>query len=329
MIQSTSLFGPFQAELCHALSAGIAIVLGGIGSGLGQGIAGFGALQAISRQKAGTDHVIRTMVLGLALIETGVILSLVISLMVLFGGIETITPAIGLAELGMGFAIGLSALAVSIASAFAVKAACQAIARQPFFVQKIVTLMLLAQSIIGAPAVFAFIIALLIKMKLGPNLEIAEGIKFLAAGLTIGIGSIGPSAGQGIFSYSSCNAAGLNRETFGKLLTFSLLSQAVIQTPMIFCLVIAMTTIFKPIAAITSPFIAAVTFFSPAFAISVGSLGTAIAIGYAASKTSRYVVQDPENYPIFIRSSLLAQAIIESAAIYALIVSLVLMTKKL
>jgi F0F1-type ATP synthase membrane subunit c/vacuolar-type H+-ATPase subunit K len=145
----------------------------------------------------------------------------------------------------------------------------------------------------------------------------------------MGVGAIGPSVGQAIFSNSSCTAAGLNKDSFGKLLTFSLLSQAVIQTPIIFCLVIAITIIFKPVTAILTPFIASVAFFSPAFAISVGSIGPAIGIGYAASKTSRHVALDAKNYPLFVRSSLLAQAIIESAAIYALIVALVLMTKSL
>jgi len=316
-------------QLLHVLSAGIAIVLGGIGSGLGQGIAGYGALNAIARQTSSTGPIIRTMILGLALIESGVILSLVVTLTLLFGGMPTITTAIGLAELGMGFAIGISAFAVSIASSYAVTAACESIARQPFFSQKIITLMILAQSIMSAPVVFALIVALLIKLKIVAALSMADGIKYLAAGLTIGVGSIGPSIGQGIFSFASCQAAGLNKRSFNKLLTFSLLSQAVIQTPVIFCLVIAIVTIFKPIAAATAPIIAIANFFSPSFAISIGSLGTAIAIGYAASKSCKPIVLDPENYPLYLRTSLLAQAIIESAAIYALIVSLALMTKSL
>lgn len=322
-------------ELLHTAAVGIAIVLGGIGSGIGQGIAGLGALHAMSRQTTGNDHVIRTMILGLALIESGVILALVISLMMLFGPAQQLTMGIGLAELGMGCAIGISALAISIASSFAVKAACESIARQPFFYQKIVTLMLLAQSIISAPGVFAFIIALLIKINITPTISVLEGIKYLAAGLTVGVGSIGPSIGQAIFAQSSCSAAGRNQSAYGKLLTFSLLSQAVIQTPLIFCLIIGIMTIFKSVATIAATageyatLITAVTFFSPGFAISVGSLGTAIAIGYAASKTSYYVVTDEKNYPLFVRTSLLAQAIIESAAIYALIVSLILMTKSI
>lgn len=316
-------------QLLHALSGGIAILLGGFGSGLGQGIAGFGAIQAISRQSLSTDSIIRTLILGLALIETGVILSLVITLMLLFGGTGQITMGIGLAELGMGIAIGISSAAISISASFAVKAACQSIARQPFFTQKIMTLMLLSQSIISAPGIFAFIIALLIKTKISPDTTVVEGVKLLAAGSVIGFGSIGPSIGQGIFSYASCGTVGLNRETFAKLLTFSLLSQAVIQTPAIFCLVISITTIFKPIAASTAPIIAAITFFSPAFAITFGSVGTAIAQGFSAAKTCKSVVLDEENYPLFLRTSLLAQAIIESAAIFSLIVALVLMTKAL
>jgi F0F1-type ATP synthase membrane subunit c/vacuolar-type H+-ATPase subunit K len=314
-------------QILHAFSVGVAIVLGGLGGGIGQGIAGFGSLKAMYRQPTASDKILRTMILGLALIETGAILALVIIFMILFGGLKEITLGAGLAELGMGLAIGLSAAAISIASSFAVKSACESIARQPFFTQKIMTLMLLSQSIIGAPGVFAFIVALLIKMQISSTTTVVDGIKFLAAGVTIGVGSIGPSIGQGIFSTSSCKASGINKEAFSQILTFSLLSQAVIQTPIIFCLVISLTTIFKQISQSTMPFIAGVTFFSPAFAISIGSMGTAIAIGFAASKMTNAVALDTKNYPLFVRASLLAQAIIESAAIYALIVALVLMTK--
>jgi F0F1-type ATP synthase membrane subunit c/vacuolar-type H+-ATPase subunit K len=316
-------------QLLHTFAVGIAIVLGGIGSGLGQGIAGFGALQAMARQSTGNDHILRTMILGLALIESGVILALVITFMLLFGGTPVITLPAGLCELGMGCAIGLAAAAVSIASSFAVKAACMSIARQPFFHQKIVTLMLLSQSITSAPGVFAFVIALLIKVKITDTTNLIDGIKMLAAGLTVGIGSIGPSIGQGIFSQSSCTSVGLKKESFGKLLTFSLLSQAVIQTPLIFCLIIAILLIFKTAAAATPTFIAVVSFFSPAFAISIGTLGSAVALGHAASKTTQYISMDEKNYPLLVRTSLLAQAIIESAAIYALIVALILVTKSL
>ena len=314
--------------LLNSLAAVIAIVLSGIGSGIGQGIAGSGAIQAMFRQTKGTSHIIRAMILGLALVESGVILALVITLITLFGGPQALTIGTGLAKMGMGLAIGFSALAISIASSFAVKSICISISRQPFFAQKILTLMLLSQSIIEAPAVFAFIIALLIKVNITSSLSTFEGIKFLAAGIAIAIGAIGPSIGQAIFANSSCKAVGLNKEIFGKLFSFALLCQAIIETPIIFNLVIAIIIIYKPIAA-SNPFSSSIIYLVAALTISIGSIGTAISTGYTASKSTIPIALNPDHYPLFIRVTLLAQAIIESAAIYALIIALILVTKTL
>ena len=318
----------FVPQFLHFFAAGIPIILSGIGTGIGQGIASVGALDAMTRQKEGTTAIFRTMILGLALIETGAILSLVITLMTLFGGPFLITTSIGIAELGLGLAIGISSLSVSIASSFTVKAACESIARQPLFATKISTLMLFAQSIIEAPVIFAFVIALLIKTHITQMLTMLEGVKLFSAGLAIGLGSIGPSIGQAIFTQSSCIAIGLNKKAFGKIFTFSLLSQAVVETPVIFCMLVSIALIFKPIH-LTTPLAYMVMFIAPALTVSIGSLGTSIATGYAASKSSRFIALKPEHYPMLLRTSLLGQAIMESSAIYALIIALTLMTKKL
>ena len=312
----------------HFASAAIAIILSGLGNGIGQGIAGLSAIQATSRQAVGRENIFRTMVLGLALIESGAILALVISLIILFGKPTELNIGNTLAELGMALAIGLSAISVSIASSFAVKAACESTSRQPFFSQKILTLMLLSQSIIEAPIVFAFIISMLIRNMSYNLISIAEGIKFLSAGLAIGIGTIGPSIGQAIFTYSAGKAAGLNRESFGKLFTFSVLSQAVIETPIIFCLIVSITLLYKPLTT-TNVIYPSIVMLVSALTISVGSMGTAIATGYSASKNNKSIALDPTHYPLFIRTSLLAQAIIESSAIYALIVTLIIMIKNI
>lgn len=315
-------------ELLHAFSATIAIVLSGLGSGIGQGIAGLGAINAMNRQGMGNESIMRAMILGLALTESGAILALVITLMTLFGGFQTVTLGIGLAELGAGIAIGMAAATVSIASSFAVYAACHSIARQPFFSQRILTLMLLVQSIIEAPAVFAFITALIIKANIYSGMSTLEGVRLLAAGLTVGVGAIGPSIGQAIFSYASCKAAGLNKESFGKLFTYTLFSQAIIETPVLFCMIVAMILIFKPLTS-ASVALTAIVYMVTAFTISAGSTGPAISTGYAASKSCIPVVLNSKHYPLFMRTTLLAQAIIESSVIYALIIALLLLTMAL
>ena len=311
----------------HFFAVFCAIGLAAIGSGIGQGIAGFGALSSLVRQRVGGNHIFRAMVLGLALIESGMILSLVVVLMLLFGGGSTeMTWGVGYAELGMGLAIGCAAAAVSVASSFAVKSACISIGRQPYSGQKILTLMLLIQSIIEAPVIFALLIALLIKTQITDTMSIYHGFTLLGAGLTIAIGSIGPSIGQALFAHSACSAIGLNAESQNKLLPFSLLSQAVIETPLIFSLVVAALLVYKPVSE-TMPFVSAIVALVVAFAVGVGTAGSAVASGYTAAKSAKSVALDPDNYTTFLRATLLGQAIIESAAIYALIVGLILVTR--
>lgn len=313
-------------EFLHYFSAIIALSLGGIGGGIGQGIAGLSVIQSLTRQPTGNDSEFKAMVIGLALIESGIILALVITLMLLFREKKELTLAIGLSELGIGLAIGCAAAAISIASSFIVKASCHSIARQPFFAQKIITVMLLVQSIIEAPLIFAFIVSLLIRGQLSHTTTIFHGLKNLAAGLTIGLGSIGPSIGQAIFGYAACTSIGLNKNAYNKIFPFTLLSQVVIETPMIFCLLIAFIIIYTPIS-ITESILQSAALVTAACTIGLGALGTSIGIGYASAKSCYQIAYDPTNYPLIIRTTLLIEAFIESAVIYAMIVAFLLVLK--
>ena len=64
--------------------AGIAVGIGTIGPGLGQGRAVSAALDAIARQPDASDSITRTLLIGLAMIESLTIYTLVIALIILF-----------------------------------------------------------------------------------------------------------------------------------------------------------------------------------------------------------------------------------------------------
>lgn len=317
----------FTPELVHYLSIGITIAIGSIGAGIGQGIAAFGATGALTRQDEGNPQIFKTMVIGIAFLESGVILALVMTLLTLMGSFAIITWPIALAELGVSLLMGIAATAISIAGSFAVQSSCKSISRQPFFSQKILTLMLVGLSIIEAPAVFAFIVSLIIRNKLNVDMTIYEGIKYFAAGICMAIGCIGPSWGQSLFAYSSCKSVGLNKDAYPKIFTFSIINQAVIETSLIFCLLISILIIFSPLQA-DSLFNSSMAFLMAAITISLGSSGTAVGEGYVAARSCHQIALDPNNYSNLFRSTLLAQAFIESASIYALIVALSLLTKK-
>ena len=64
--------------------AGLSIAIGSIGTAFGQGRAVASALDAIARQPDASDRIIRTLLIGLAMIESLAIYCLVIALIVLF-----------------------------------------------------------------------------------------------------------------------------------------------------------------------------------------------------------------------------------------------------
>ncbi len=309
--------------LLHYIAAGIGISLGAIGAGIGLGIAGSGVQGAMTRQPTGNMQSFRAMIIGLALIESGAIIALVTTLMTLFGGVEGITWNIARAELGIGLAVGVAAAAISIASSSVVKATTQAIARQPFFAPKILTFMLISQSIIEAPAIFAFVVGMLIKTQLFPALDFYQSLKLFASGLVVAIGCIGPSIGQSLFAYAACTSIGVNKNAYNKIFPFSLLNEAIIETPMIFCVLFALLIMYTPLNPEIA-FYASLKAFVAALTVGIAALVSSTGMGYVASRSCYQIALEPSVYAILLRSNLLAVAFIESSMIYAVIIGIFL-----
>ena len=315
-----------SAELLHYFSVALPLFLSSIGVGIGQGYASFGALQAIIRQKEGKEQIFRAMIVGLALIESAAVIALVITMMSLFGKGFEITWPVAIAELGIGLSVGISTLVVGISSSFAVKNACLSIARHPFVSQKVITLMLLTQSLIEAAVVFAFIIALFIRARLGECNDIYTGVQLLSAGLAMGLGCVGPAIGQAVFSGEACKAVGLNIDAYSKILPYSLISEAAITTPMVFSLLISFLILFSPMSS-ESPVLVTVGFFLAGITMGSGGIGSASAAGIVSAKGVIQVARNPNNYSSLLRATVVAQSFVGSTLVYAFIVAMFLIVR--
>jgi len=312
-------------ELLHYLAASLGIILSALGSGIGIGIASSGVQDAITRQPTGSAAQLRAMFIGLALIESGPILALLFTLITLISGFrQTITWEIALAELGGSLAVGCATAAISVASSFVVHASTLAIARQPFFATKTLTFMLISQSIIEAPAIFAFIIAVVMRKYITPTIDMAESIKLFASGLVIALGCIGPSAGQAFLARSASTAIGTNKNAYNKIFSFSLLNEAIIETPMIFCVLLSFLIMYTPLPA-AAPMVAAIKMLLAAITLGVGAFGSSVGIGYVSSRSCNYIALDPEMSGLLSRTTLIAAAFIESIMIYAFVVAIFLL----
>ena len=300
----------------------LAIVLSALGVACGQGFGGFGALAGLERQHMGNEAGFRTLMIGLGITESGAILAFVAVILSIFDiSTSPMSMGVGIARFGSGFAVGLVAAVVGFSSSMAVKEACQAIYRQPLFAQKITTFMLITQSIIEAPVIFAFIIFLIVKNFVGEAISLELGLKLLSGSLVIALGCVGPTIGQGLFVKSACNAIGLNKCAYTKIFPFSLFSQAIIETPVIFSFIISFVLIFSSTSS-SSAFTSAITSLGAALSMGVGAIGVGISTGRVASRACHSIAEYPQNYNVILRNTLLTQAIIESSAIYALIVAL-------
>lgn len=312
----------------HYFSACLSIGLAVLGAGIGLGIAGFGTIQEMMRQPLAHSPCFRAMLIGLALIESGAIIALVMTIILLIGSYDVVTWPLALTELSAALAVGVSAAIIGLASSFVVRSATRAIAREPHFSQKITTLMLITQSIIEAPVMFAFIVSLIIRLNVSQTIDLAVSIKFLAIGASMALGCIGPSIGQSMLASSSCFTLGRFKESYPRLFPFTLLGQAMIETPIAFCLLFSFLLIYTPMPATPESSIAGIVipFVLAALLMGIASIGPGIGIGYITSKSILQVAQNPALYQTMVKVTLLACAFLEASLIYALIIGLFLIT---
>ncbi|MGI2335183.1 MAG: ATP synthase F0 subunit C [Dehalogenimonas sp.] len=73
-----------EAEAARLLAAGLAMGLGAIGPGIGIGILGMGAVQAVSRNPEARGQIFTNLLFSVALAEAVAIYALVVSIILIF-----------------------------------------------------------------------------------------------------------------------------------------------------------------------------------------------------------------------------------------------------
>jgi len=299
----------------------LSVALTSLGVGIGEGLASQAAIDAINRQPEAKSVITRTALIAMALIDTAAILGVILAAMLIFNQPATSMYA-HTAELGIAFAIGISGLVLGLTSSLPAQQTMLSLARQPFFSQQIFRFMLVTLSTIQTPIIFGFIIAILIKGQAAQVTTFTDSMRLIASGLCIGLGSIGPSIGLGIFTKTACQGVGINRNAYNKLFSFTLISEAIIETPIIFALIISLLLIFTNVPE--DNMFTALTMFASALCIGIGTIGAGIGSGKTASAACHNIARNPQQYSLLSATSMLAQGLIDTSAIYALIISLLL-----
>jgi ATP synthase F0 subunit c len=184
--------------------------------------------------------------------------------------------------------------------------------------------MLIGSAVCQTPAIFSMVVALILMfMKFSSAPLNPNWAALLGAGVCMGLASIGSGYGGGMAAGACCEGVARQPETVGNVTTTMLIGQAVAQTPSIFGLLIAFVLMFKTFPE-TSAISPAMALLAAGLCSGFGGIGPGIGNGMAAEGAVRWVARNVDHAGDLMRTMLVAQAVSQSTAIYAMVVSLVL-----
>lgn len=240
-------------EVAAYLGAGISVGLASISAGIGEGYAAGYATSSLMKQPKAADSLLKSMLVGQAVTETGAIFSLVVSLLLIFGGL--VTPAGGLfkaaALLAAGIAIGVGSIGPGFGSGYIGGQACKSIGRMPRENTSITASMLIGQALSQTSSIFALVVSLLLLYSTPDQPAdatmgqiIIKVCAYLGAGLAIGLGTIGPGTGIGLVGGNANDMMGRYPKQRALITRTMFLGAAVSESTAIYALVVSFLLMF-------------------------------------------------------------------------------------
>lgn len=311
-------------QLAANIGAGICIGLGAIGAAVGEGNTAAQANTAISRNAELSGDIFKTMLVGQAIAESAAIFALVVAMIMLFSNIAASSYVNAFAFIGAGICMGFGAIGSGVGSGYPSGAACLGIVRQPAMANKLTTNMLIGSAVCQTPSIFALVTAFILMFtdySAKPPEPLWAGL--LGAGLATGLAAIGSGIGGGLVAEASCKGIARQPRSSGPVTNIMLLGQAIAQTPSILGLLVAFILIFKgfPESTQLAP---AMALLGSGLCMGIGGIGPGIGEGAAAAGGVRWIARNSDYIGEITRTMLVGMAVAESTAIYAMVISLVL-----
>ncbi len=231
------------AYLGAAVSVSFASLSAGFGEGYTAGLANF----ALMKQPKASDHLTRGMLVSQAVTETGAIFSLVVALLLIFGGLDGADAGIGKAAalFAGGVAMGLGSVGPGFGSGYAGGYACMALSRMPKKNNEIIGNMLIGQALAQASTIFALVVSLLLlyaipqTAHLEINEQLLRAFSFIGAGLCIGFGTFGPGTAIGFVAGKASDMMGRYPRERANIMRTMFVGAAVTESTAIYSLVIS------------------------------------------------------------------------------------------
>ncbi len=145
----------------------------------------------------------------------------------------------------------------------------------------------------------------------------------LGAGLAIGLGAIGSAIGEGYIAMNAMQALGRQPNASQPILRLMIIGQAITETAAIFALVLALVLLFGTGG---EGVMKSVTYISAGIAIGFGTIGSGFGAGLPGGSAMKGLARNPENSDVLTVQMIIGQAVTQTSTIFALTVSLILVT---
>ena len=145
----------------------------------------------------------------------------------------------------------------------------------------------------------------------------------LGAGLAIGLGAIGSAIGEGYIAMNAMQALGRQPGESQKILRLMIIGQAITETAAIFALVMALVLLFGTSG---TGIMKSITYLSAGIAIGFGTIGSGFGAGLPGGSALKGIARNPENSDVLTVQMIIGQAVTQTSTIFALTVSLILVT---
>lgn len=138
---------------------------------------------------------------------------------------------------------------------------------------------------------------------------------FIGAGLAIGLAGLGVSIGEGLVASSSLDAMGKNPELEGVLKRITIIGIALVESAAIYGLLIAILILY-------SDGLSAWQAIGAGLAVGLPGLAVGIGEGLVAKNAIQAILRNPSAEKKIFNNMILFIALVESAAIYGLLVAI-------
>lgn len=304
--------------IAHGITVGSLIIAPALGVLLGQGRLTAHAIRAIDLQSHAKDEVSRAGLIALVLAETSALICLLAAAFIFFNPPTYFYQA--LARCGIIPALALPGFIIGMWSAYPVAKITEAIARQPMLFQPLFRLMIIGQIFLQSPLIFGAIISSLIVIQASLVGSCEAACIIIASGLALGITTLGTTHGLSKCTAAIAQSIGSNREALASLSTFTFISQAFIEGPLIFALLTAGILLFVPFSGTHQALRALIA--ACVFGVSAASAG--YNSGKSAAAAAQSIAQNPAETAALRRLSMFSQTLIDTSAIYGFLIVLML-----